>query len=82
MTTSLRIHHIGNEQMEEGWNEYLLVSDLDGDIIPDDIQEHFLNHYYRDSYAPGGYFCLSMEVIPKPHNPSQAILIVHHRYDI
>lgn len=70
----------------DGSDEYYLVtvSDVVGDEEPDanTIEQWMLPVFYRESTAPGGYFCNTVRVIPEECNTSRFILRVSHRYDV
>lgn len=81
---TLQISKIGCiPQGVNGTDEYLLVWDNETAHSAEQLKRHLTEVYYRDTNAPGGYFCHSVSVIPHPaHHGYKHIAIVHHRYDI
>lgn len=65
----------------DGSDEYLLVTDRDGDIDIEAVRQEYLEQHYRDTDTPGGYFCRAVTVAKLPAD-NRCIVIVHHRFDV
>lgn len=80
---NIRIERIGAiTKGVDGSDEYLLVTDLDGTLSLESLQEQLLQAYYKDANQPGGYFCYAVNVAAHPFYDSAYIAVVHHRYDV
>lgn len=80
---SLQIQRIGAIDLGvDGSDEYLLVWDNEQDHRAEDVEQHLLSRYFRDTNMPGGYFCYAVNVGPHPYYEGKHIAIVHHRYDV
>ena len=67
----------------DGSDEYILVRGPRGEEINlTEAQEQVMKTRYSECRRPGGYFCTSSTVMPKKYYSNEAIVIVHHAYDI
>jgi hypothetical protein len=76
-TTTLGNIHLG----VEGVDTYMVVSEPDQVLEPDDVRRWLIERLYTDTDTPGGYFCHSVSVTPHP-NERDVIAVVHHRYNV
>ena len=65
----------------DGRDEYLLAKGLEDDVDVSELEEAYLSRFYRDCDYPGGYFCHSITVQKMPFG-NEAIIVIHHRYDV
>jgi hypothetical protein len=69
------------EQGIDGFDRFWLVRDTVDEVDVRAVEAEFLHHFYRDTNAPGGYFCHNVTVTQLPHS-NECVAIVHHRYDV
>jgi hypothetical protein len=70
------------DQGIDGSDEYVLLTRTDDDLDQQTARDWLLPLVYRESLRPGGYFCTSVTIVPKPYNDNQCIAIIHHRFDV
>lgn len=81
MNPEIRITPIGVIELGiDGRDQYVLLRRLDDDLTPEQAREWMLPQVYRESMAPGGYFCNSVTILPR--HESECVAIIHHRYDV
>ena len=66
----------------DGGDEYLLVTRTNGDIDLKDLKDYALEEYGRECSGPGQYYCNSVSAVMVEYSDNQAIITVHHRYDV
>jgi hypothetical protein len=66
----------------DGSDEYLLVWDNEQEHSAEELEQHLLERYFRDTNTPGGYFCYSVIVGRHPYYTDKFIATVFHRYDV
>lgn len=65
-----------------GRDEYLLAKGIEDEINESELEEIYLSRFYRDWYDfPGNYFCHQITVQKMPFG-NEAIIVIHHRYDV
>ena len=78
-----RLTLIGDiDQGIDGRDQYVRIKRLDDDLDLDLAHDWLRQRYYHRTGRPGGYFCTSVTIVPLPHNISECIGIIHHRYDV
>jgi hypothetical protein len=79
----MHTQQIGKIEMGiDGCDEYVLITNDEGDLSPEDAEAWLLPKVYRDCHRAGGYFCRHVTTTPVPYRDDQVIAIVHHRYDV
>lgn len=74
-----------DDQGIDGSDEYILLTCHDEDIDDEQlraIETAAIQHYYRDTHRPGGYFCHSVTIIRMPYLSNKLMMIIHHQYDV
>lgn len=83
ITPEIRITKIGSiPKGIDGSDEYVTLTRLDDDLDCNLAHDWLLEQVYRESFAPGGYFCTSVATLPIPNRGNEVIGIIHHRYDV
>lgn len=78
-----KVTRIGTVELGvDGSDEYWLVKNNVDGINPRDVERAFLAAVYKDTNAPGGYFCHQVTITPQPLHNNQCIAIVHHRNNV
>ena len=79
----IRLTNIGDiDQGIDGRDQYVRLRRLDDDLDLDAAHNWLRERYYHRTGRIGGYFCTSVTIVPLPHNNSECIGIIHHRYDV
>jgi hypothetical protein len=80
---SLQTQRIGHVDLGiDGMDEYLLVTNLEDDLAPDDAVNLLMPLYYDKGRGPGAYFCHNIRAVQAPYSTNSVIAIVEHRYDV
>lgn len=79
----MHMQRIGKIEMGiDGCDEYILLTNDEDTLTPEQAEDWLLPQVYRDSYHAGGYFCRHVSATPVPFRDNQVIAIIHHRYDV
>ncbi len=77
------VKQIGTVDVDDGRDEYVLLTRKDDDITAEQAMNWLLPRVYRQSYRAGQYYCTYVRTLVEGDVPTNKVVcIIEHRYDI
>lgn len=76
------IKQIGKLDHDSGYDEYVLVTNNEDILTPEQAEDFILPLVYTDSNQAGGYYCRTVRAVQAKYSDNKCIVTIEHRYDI